>query len=587
MLNRENTSLGEYLIREGKTTKEKYDAAVAESEKSGTSLPVALVESRACSAHDVATALSKIMGIPFMELRGLSLPPEIVKLVPGKVLRQHSVCPIEFADEFNSTIILAMANPLDMAAQDDISLITGCMVEPRVSTSGDINLLLDKYYGSQEAQEAVDKFTKERESKIAALEAQREKGDSELENSPVVQLVRSIFEQSVRKRASDIHIDAHETEVVVRFRIDGALVRVMAYDISMLPVMVTRLKIMGGMDISEKRKPQDGRITIEVDHSEYDVRVSILPTSYGEKVVMRIASTVALTRTKAQLGMREHELTRFDHILSNPNGIILVTGPTGSGKSTTLYTALSALNDEAVNIITVEDPVEANISGINQVQVNNKAGLTFASALRSILRQDPDIIMIGEIRDYETASIAVQASITGHLVVSTLHTNSSAATITRLLDMGVESYLIADSVVGVIAQRLVRKVESYLIADSVVGVIAQRLVRKLCQHCKKGRDATDEEKRILGIPVYKPFTIYDPCGCPMCGDTGFYGRTGVYEIMQVTPELKRLITAKANTEELKNAALKDGMHTLRMSAAQYVIEGITTITEMLKVSAET
>ena len=565
MLNRENTSLGEYLIREGKTTKEKYDAAVAESEKSGTSLPVALVESRACSAHDVATALSKIMGIPFMELRGLSLPPEIVKLVPGKVLRQHSVCPIEFADEFNSTIILAMANPLDMAAQDDISLITGCMVEPRVSTSGDINLLLDKYYGSQEAQEAVDKFTKERESKIAALEAQREKGDSELENSPVVQLVRSIFEQSVRKRASDIHIDAHETEVVVRFRIDGALVRVMAYDISMLPVMVTRLKIMGGMDISEKRKPQDGRITIEVDHSEYDVRVSILPTSYGEKVVMRIASTVALTRTKAQLGMREHELTRFDHILSNPNGIILVTGPTGSGKSTTLYTALSALNDEAVNIITVEDPVEANISGINQVQVNNKAGLTFASALRSILRQDPDIIMIGEIRDYETASIAVQASITGHLVVSTLHTNSSAATITRLLDMGVESFLIA---------------------DSVVGVLAQRLIRKLCPHCKKPREATKDEKELLRVPVDEPLTIYEPGGCSMCNETGFFGRTGVYEIMEMSPNLKHLITIKSNTETLKAAALEEGMHTLRMSAAQYVIEGTTTIRELLKVSME-
>ncbi len=565
MLNRENTSLGEYLIREGKTTKEKYDAAVAESEKSGTSLPVALVESRACSAHDVATALSKIMGIPFMELRGLSLPPEIVKLVPGKVLRQHSVCPIEFADEFNSTIILAMANPLDMAAQDDISLITGCMVEPRVSTSGDINLLLDKYYGSQEAQEAVDKFTKERESKIAALEAQREKGDSELENSPVVQLVRSIFEQSVRKRASDIHIDAHETEVVVRFRIDGALVRVMAYDISMLPVMVTRLKIMGGMDISEKRKPQDGRITVEVDHSEYDVRVSILPTSYGEKVVMRIASTVALTRTKAQLGMREHELTRFDHILSNPNGIILVTGPTGSGKSTTLYTALSALNDEAVNIITVEDPVEANISGINQVQVNNKAGLTFASALRSILRQDPDIIMIGEIRDYETASIAVQASITGHLVVSTLHTNSSAATITRLLDMGVESFLIA---------------------DSVVGVLAQRLIRKLCPHCKKPREATKDEKELLKYPVDQPLTIYEPGGCSMCNETGFFGRTGVYEIMEMSPKLKHLVTIKSNTETLKDAALEEGMHTLRMSAAQYVIEGVTTIRELLKVSME-
>ncbi len=565
MLNRENTSLGDFLIREGKTTKEKYDAAVAESEKNGTSLPVALVESKACSAVDVAQALSRIMGIPYMELRGLSLPPEILKLVPGKVLRQHSVCPIEFADEFNSTLVLAMANPLDMDAQDDIALITGCMIDPRVSTSGDINLLLDKYYGTQEAQEAVDKFTKERESKIAAMEASKEKGDSELENSPVVQLVKSIFEQSVRKRASDIHIDAHETQVVVRFRIDGSLVKVMAYDISMLPVMVTRLKIMGGMDISEKRKPQDGRITIEVDHTEYDVRVSILPTSYGEKVVMRLANTVALTRTKAQLGMRDHELTRFDHILSNPNGIILVTGPTGSGKSTTLYTALSALNDESVNIITVEDPVEANISGINQVQVNNKAGLTFASALRSILRQDPDIIMIGEIRDIETASIAVQASITGHLVVSTLHTNSSAATITRLLDMGVESFLIA---------------------DSVVGVLAQRLIRKLCPHCKKPREATKDEKELLKYPVDEPLTVYEPGGCPMCNDTGFFGRTGVYEIMEMSPNLKHLITIKSNTETLKAAALEEGMHTLRMSAAQYVIEGVTTMREMLKVSME-
>ncbi|MBR6360772.1 MAG: type II/IV secretion system protein, partial [Clostridia bacterium] len=452
-----------------------------------------------------------------------------------------------------------------MDAQDDISLITGCMIEPRIATASDINLILDKYYGSQEAQAAVDKFTKERESKLAAMEAAKEKGDSELENSPVVQLVRSIFEQAVRKRASDIHIDAHETEVVVRFRIDGSLVKVMGYDINMLPVMVTRLKIMGGMDISEKRKPQDGRITVEVDHSEYDVRVSILPTSYGEKVVMRIASTVALTRTKAQLGMRDHELTRFDHILSNPNGIILVTGPTGSGKSTTLYTALSALNDESVNIITVEDPVEANISGINQVQVNVKAGLTFASALRSILRQDPDIIMIGEIRDYETASIAVQASITGHLVVSTLHTNSSAATITRLLDMGVESFLIA---------------------DSVVGVLAQRLIRKLCPHCKKPREATKDEKELLRVPVDEPLTIYEPGGCSMCNETGFFGRTGVYEIMEMSPNLKHLITIKSNTETLKAAALEEGMHTLRMSAAQYVIEGTTTIRELLKVSME-
>lgn len=565
MINRESASLEELLMKEGKLTQEKLDRAREEMEKSGIPLMFALVETKACNAVDVAKAQSKIIGVPFIELQGTEIAADIIKLVPGATLRKHSVIPIEFADEYNSTLVLAMANPLDMDAQDDIQLITNCMIEPRIATASDINLLLDKYYGSEEAQKAVDKFTKEREGKLAAAAEQKAASDAELENSPVVQLVRSIFEQAVRKRSSDIHIDAHETEVVVRFRIDGALVRVMAYDISMLPVMVTRLKIMGGMDISEKRKPQDGRITVDVDHVEYDVRVSILPTSYGEKVVMRLANTVALTRTKAQLGMREEELNRFDAILSNPNGIILVTGPTGSGKSTTLYTALSALNDESVNIITVEDPVEANISGINQVQVNVKAGLTFASALRSILRQDPDIIMIGEIRDYETASIAVQASITGHLVVSTLHTNSSAATITRLLDMGVESYLIA---------------------DSVVGVLAQRLVRKLCPHCKKPVEATKDQKEILKYPVDQPLTIYEPGGCPMCNNTGFYGRTGVYEIMQIDQNLKHLITIKSNTETIKEAALATGMNTLRMSAAKYVIEGVTTMRELLKVSME-
>jgi len=284
--------------------------------------------------------------------------------------------------------------------------------------------------------------------------------------------VRTIIEQAVRQRASDIHIEALEKQVRVRYRIDGVLSEKMSYDSSLLAAIITRIKIMGGMDISEKRKPQDGRITTVVDLAEYDIRVSVLPTSYGEKVVMRLTSANGLTRNKADLGLREWELKKFDHILGNPNGIILVTGPTGSGKSTTLYTALSELNGDEVNIVTVEDPVEANIPGINQVQVNVKANMTFANALRAILRQDPDIIMIGEIRDYETASIAVQASITGHLVVSTLHTNSSAATITRLLDMGVESFLIA---------------------DSVVGVIAQRLVRRLCTSCRRPRQATERK----------------------------------------------------------------------------------------------
>ena len=349
----------------------------------------------------------------------------------------------------------------------------------------------------------------------------------------------------------------------MRYRIDGALYEKATYNISLLPALVARIKIIGGMDISEKRKPQDGRITQVVDRREFDIRVSILPTVYGEKIVMRLTSKNALSREKSQLGLKPHDLQKFDHILKNPHGILLVTGPTGSGKSTTLYTALSELNKEDVNIITVEDPVEANIDGINQVQVNNKADLTFASALRSILRQDPDIIMVGEIRDQETASIAVQASITGHLVVSTLHTNSAASTITRLVDMGIEPYLIA---------------------DSTVGVIAQRLVRRLCPDCKRAKKADAEDLEMLMRKPEEDLTIYEPCGCAKCDGTGFRGRIGVYEIMEVTPQLKHIISKGGEVEAIKAQALKDGMHTLRMSATELVLDGTTSVQEMMRVS---
>ena len=338
-----------------------------------------------------------------------------------------------------------------------------------------------------------------------------------------------------------------------------------SYAVSLLPAIIARLKIIGGMDISEKRKPQDGRITLIIDRREYDIRVSILPTVFGEKCVMRLAQKQALTRDKSELGFSPDELKAFDHILQNPNGILLVTGPTGSGKSTTLYTALSELNREDVNIITVEDPVEANIDGINQVQTNVKADLTFASALRSILRQDPDIIMIGEIRDGETAGIAVQASITGHLVVSTLHTNSAAGTISRLEDMGIESYLLA---------------------DSLIGIIAQRLVRRLCPSCKKEHMLTDEEKDLMEIPKYKEVKVYKPCGCEACERTGYKGRIGIYEIMTVTPKLKSMIARNVSADELKEAAMAEGMHTLRQSAAIKVLEGVTSVNEMIRTTFE-
>jgi type IV pilus assembly protein PilB len=377
-----------------------------------------------------------------------------------------------------------------------------------------------------------------------------------------------MIEQAVHKRASDIHIEPMENKLRIRFRVDGVLQEEMIHDITLHAAMIARIKIISGLDISEKRKPQDGRATAVVDGQEYDIRVSLLPTVYGEKVVMRLTRKKGLTRDKKQLGFPAEELARFDKILSHPNGIILVTGPTGSGKSTTLYTALSELNVEGVNIITVEDPVEANIDGINQVQVNEKAGLTFASALRSILRQDPDIIMIGEIRDQETAEIAVKASITGHLVVSTLHTNSSASTITRLADMGVENYLIA---------------------DSVVGIIAQRLVRKVCPDCSTVREADEFEKEVLGKAKSPNRVLIRQANhkdCVTCGGTGYFGRIGVYEVMSVTPELKKAISRGENADVLEEIALKDGMKTLRMGAVEYALRGITTVEEVKRITYE-
>lgn len=562
---RKKLRLGDILIAQGVITKEQLTAVLEIQQKSKRRIGDILIEEGHTSEDEIARALHLQLGIELVDLRGIKIAPEVISLVSGSILRKHKVLPVGFDEKDSNILILAMADPLDMVAQDDIAIITNRRVEPRVATASDINSVLDRYFGKEEAMSAAEQYTKEREQQLQLLDAAALQEENDLNSAPIVQLVKTIVEQAVRQRASDIHIDALEKQVRIRYRIDGVLYERMRYDISLLPAIVTRVKIMGGMDISEKRKPQDGRVTMVVDLAEYDIRVAILPTTYGEKIVMRLAAANALTRSKAELGFRDWELKLFDHILSNPNGIILVTGPTGSGKSTTLYTALSELNVEGVNIITVEDPVEANIPGVNQVQVNPKADLTFATALRSILRQDPDIIMIGEIRDTETAEIAVQASITGHLVVSTLHTNSSAATITRLLDMGVESYLIA---------------------DSVVGVIAQRLVRRLCTACRRQRSATDIEKEQMGLPADQDVKIYDAVGCRLCGDTGYYGRVGVYEIMEITPELKHIIAAKGTTEEIREAAIRGGMSTLHKSAADYVQEGITTFSEMLRVSFE-
>ncbi len=516
--------------------------------------------------RQVAKALASQLNLQLVDLQGFTLSKQMQELIPGSTLRAHSVLPLGYDPKDPQAIFLAMSDPLDIVAIDDVEIITNCRVEQCVATQTEIQAILDRYFGSEEAMSAAEKFSKQRQERIQADREVKEQAERELANAPIVQLVRTIVEQAVRSRASDIHIDALEREVRVRFRIDGVLVEKLRYDISILAALSTRIKIVSGLDIAERRRPQSGRMTATVDDVEYDIRVEILPTTFGEKIVMRLARANALTREKSELGIQPYEMKKFDRILKHPNGIILVTGPTGSGKSTTLYTALSELNTPEVNILTVEDPVEANIPGINQVQVNPKAGLTFASALRSFLREDPDIIMVGEIRDTETAQIAVQASITGHLVVSTVHTNGSAATITRLEDMGIESYLLA---------------------DSITGIIAQRLVRRLCPDCKETRYADEVEMKLLGLEGQKPrkICVPHPGGCPKCNGTGYFGRIGIYEIMEMTSHLKQIVAKSLGTKELEEEARKEGLRTLRDNAAAYVLDGVTSISEMLKVAA--
>ena len=554
--------LGDLLIKQNVLTEDELKKALELQKGSGKKIGEVLVDNGFITEEMIVRALQMQLGLKVVQLAGITIPKEVRGLVSVDLLKKYTCIPFEL-DPYNANILhLAMADPMDMMAIDDISIVTNLQVEPYIATTRDIRAAIDRWYGASETLDAARRFTREREQLRGNTE---EEAEVDVSDAPIVQLVRSLLEQAIRQRASDIHIEALESKVRVRYRIDGALYERMVYDNSLLPAISTRIKIMGGMDISEKRKPQDGRMSIMVDRQEYDIRISSVPTVHGEKIVMRISSKLSLTKNKKELGLAPDELKRFDHMLSTPFGIIFVTGPTGSGKSTTLYTALSELNKEAVNIVTVEDPVEADIEGINQIQVNNKVDLTFASALRSILRQDPDIIMIGEIRDRETAGIAVQASITGHLVVSTLHTNNAVGTLNRMADMGVERYLIA---------------------DSVVGVIAQRLVRKLCPHCRRKRLATEEEKRILKRDAAEATEIYEPVGCDLCNHTGYFGRTGVFEIMEVNEEIRNLIAEGGSSEELEEAAKRSGMRTLRDNGILYVLDGVTSIEEMLKASYE-
>jgi len=552
--------IGDLLVQKGYITDDQLSQALEEQREKKQRLGEVLISLGFVTEEQFAAVYCDQSGIQPVDLKSVKLNEELLQLVGEDVMRRQELMPFAYDEDNFNCIKVAMADPMNLGAMDDIQLITGMEVKPYYCSATQINIQLDKLYGKKQAMEAAEQFQAEHADEYGTDEAGGE--DESVSDAPIVKIVRTMLDEAVRMGSSDIHIEPMEKSVRVRYRIDGVLQQVMEYNTNVLSAMVARIKIISGLDISEKRKPQDGRITQIVDGEEFDVRVSILPTVYGEKTVMRLTKKKGLTRDKKYLGLYPEDERRLDSITHNPHGIILITGPTGSGKSTTCYTVLNELNTESVNIITVEDPVEANVPGVNQVQVNVKAELTFASALRSILRQDPDIIMIGEIRDGETAAIAVQASITGHLVISTLHTNSTSASITRLIDMGVEPYLIG---------------------DAVVGIIAQRLVRRLCPKCKVGRQATEEEKKMLGIDVTKDQIIYEPCGCEEC-NRGYRGRIAIYEIMPITSNIRRVLHETVTADEIQRVAVAEGMNTLRMAGANNVIDGVTSIDEMVRVA---
>lgn len=552
--------LGEILVAAGNITMAQLEEVLESQKHKRKKLGELLIESKLVSEYDIIHAIEEQTGIKEVDLSNVKIDKKVLKIIPQSMCRKYNLAAFAFED---GKIKVALADPLNIFAIDDISIATGLEVQPFIATKSDINKFIEVNYSTEQVKKAAEELIKESRSNREAANESNIEENSAVKNAPVVKMIDHLFKNAIEMRASDIHIEPYEDEIRIRYRIDGDLHLVNTLDVDSLGPLVTRIKILASLNIAEKRIPQDGRIITKVEDTEVDLRVSILPIVNGEKIVIRILNRDSYRFGREKLGISENNLKKLDNIVSNPHGIVLVTGPTGSGKSTTLYTVLSELNSEDVNIITVEDPVEYTLNGINQVNVNSKAGMTFASALRSILRQDPDIIMLGEIRDNETAEIAIRAAITGHLVLSTLHTNDAPSSITRLIDMGVEPFLVS---------------------TSLVGVIAQRLVKKICPFCKKTYEASDYEKRVLRQDEDKPLLLAKGSGCGHCNQTGYLGRTGVYEIMEVTREHRDAMNSTKDPYLLKDISINNGMKTLEEECIELVLNHMTTVNELATVA---
>ncbi len=554
----ESGELGSLLIEEGLVSLDQLYEAADAAEEAGQPLARYLVEKGIVPERDLVATLARSIGFEFVDLTEAAIDPSAVALVPEQLCRRYGAIPYAFD---NGDLLVALADPANVLAVDDIRALTNREVKIRVATRSDIDEALRKVRSFDESVTELTSGGEEEAEDLRDIEAASE-------DAPIVKLVNMLISKAVGDRASDIHVEPTDREVRIRYRIDGVLHEVMRTPKNAHAATISRLKIMADIDIAERRRPQDGRISVRLPGAKVDLRVSTLPTIYGEKVVMRILDTSTGLLTLSDLGFEEDTHARYEKAFRKPYGTILVCGPTGSGKSTTLYATLNVLNDPDRNIITIEDPVEYRLPGINQVQVNRRAGLTFASALRSFLRQDPDIMLVGEIRDLETASIAIESALTGHMVLSTLHTNTAPAAVTRLIEMGIEPFLVS---------------------SAIDAILAQRLARRLCEKCKEPYEPAasalldagwpEEALDLDGVPK-----LYRAIGCSSCASTGYRGRLAIHELMVMTEEIERLTVERASGEEITRMAVTQGMRTLRLDGLKKVAAGLSSVEEVLRVT---
>lgn len=552
--------LGDLLVSAGVIRPEQLNEALAVQKKTRERLGDVLINNGIITEQQLIEALQMQLGVDFVDLTAVSIPLELARFVPRSIAKKYCVVPVKLQKD---ELYVAMSDPLNFEAQEEIKSASRKQVVPMIATRRAVEQAIATLYGSEGTARAIEEMKREAGSnQTDIVPVQMSKAvDNGAAEAPTIRFVNSVIERAITERASDIHLEPQEGEMVVRMRIDGVLRRVFTVPANLQATVIARLKIMGGMNIAERKIPQDGRAMVTAKDKEIDLRISSIPTIYGEKIVLRLLDKSSGHINRKTIGLEGEDEKKYGRLLKNSSGVILIVGPTGSGKSTTMCAMIQELCNEQTNIMTLEDPVEYNIPGANQCQINEKTGMTFAVGLRSILRQDPDVISVGEIRDGETASIAVRAAITGHLVISTLHTNDAVSTISRLVDIGVEPYMIS---------------------SALRGVVSQRLVRKICPHCRKAYTPTEEEKRMVGIAENEDVTFYKGEGCQECGRTGYRGRRGVFEILTLDAALRREVANNASSEELTKTALENDFVTMKDNCRRLVLEGVTTVAEAAK-----